>query len=98
MTIERHYCPMTFGNPDDRGAWQKCDEDCAWLVHGVNGRDLCAVMLIASGLSSEPEERTCRVVPDGCMGRCSACGEDVFADPNHRGGYCPVCGAKVVGE
>ena len=46
----------------------------------------------------EPQERTCRVVPDGCMGRCSACGEDVFADPNHRGGYCPVCGAKVVEE
>lgn len=42
-------------------------------------------------------ERTCRVVPDGCMGRCGACGADVFGDPDgNEGTYCPNCGAKVV--
>lgn len=45
----------------------------------------------------EPQERTCHVIPDGCIGRCSACGEDVFADPDGNDGtYCPNCGAKVV--
>lgn len=44
----------------------------------------------------EYRERTCHVIPDGNVGRCSACGDDVFADPNHKGGYCPSCGAEVI--
>lgn len=42
-------------------------------------------------------ERTCHVIPDGCIGRCSACGADVFGDPDgNEGTYCPNCGARVV--
>lgn len=44
----------------------------------------------------EYHERTCHVIPDGCIGRCSACGDDVFADPEYNGGFCPACGAKVI--
>lgn len=46
----------------------------------------------------EYRERTCHVIPDGSVGRCSACGDDVFADPNHKGGYCPSCGAEVIND
>lgn len=43
-------------------------------------------------------ERTCHVIPDGCIGWCSACGADVFGDPDgNEGTYCPNCGARVVG-
>lgn len=46
----------------------------------------------------EYRERTCHVIPDGCIGRCSACGADVFGDPyGNEGTYCPNCGARVVG-
>ena len=46
----------------------------------------------------EYRERTCHVIPDGCIGRCSACGADVFGDPDgNEGTYCPNCGARVVG-
>lgn len=42
-------------------------------------------------------ERTCHVIPDGCCGRCSACGADVFTDSEgNEGSYCPNCGAEVV--
>ena len=46
----------------------------------------------------EYRERTCHVIDRGAIGACSACGEDVFADPDgYEGSYCPSCGAKVVG-
>ena len=46
----------------------------------------------------ENRERTCPEIPAGCIGRCSACGADVFGDPDgNEGTYCPNCGARVVG-
>ena len=26
------YCPMSFNNSDERGAWQECTPDCAWAI------------------------------------------------------------------
>lgn len=39
-------CPMSFANPDERGAWSDCDQECAWLVT-KSRRHVCAIALLA---------------------------------------------------
>ena len=41
-------CPMSFANPDERGAWSDCDERCAWLIESKNGTYACAIAFLAS--------------------------------------------------
>lgn len=84
--------------------WVTSHDERGWAVACKNPE--CLMNQGARILRTEAEaaeawnrraERTCRVVPDGCMGRCGACGADVFGDPDgNEGTYCPNCGAKVV--
>lgn len=39
-------CPISFANPDERGAWPDCTPECAWRVV-QDGREFCAVAVIA---------------------------------------------------
>lgn len=103
---DKHYCPMTFGNSNERGAWLECSEECAWLVNERNGCNSCAITLIALGVSLKSKERTCRInmpVIDWETGeadyKCSSCG--FSADPQDWAEeyvYCPHCGARVIAD
>lgn len=42
-------CPMSFANPDERGAWSDCDERCAWLMEqDSKPNKVCAIAIIAA--------------------------------------------------
>lgn len=102
--IELKPCPFC-GGEAHLFAMETIGTGVAYFVRCVGNKSKCAGPIRTKYCDTEERavevwnrraERTCHVIPDGCMGRCSACGDDVFADPNHKGGYCPSCGAEVV--
>lgn len=44
---ETMYCPMTFGNPDDKRVWRKCNPNCAWAIKGLDNY-CCAISALVS--------------------------------------------------
>lgn len=93
MSSELKPCPFCgWPKPVRYGAEVECPQCMALVKSGISTYDAIEKWNRRDG------QGTCHVVPDGCVGRCSACGDDVFADPEHDGGYCPSCGAKVVND
>ena len=81
------------------GVW--CVDDLHAVEHGgwQHGHyiDNYATKAEAIAAWNVRAERTCRIVMDGPLGKCSACGDECFGDA-HAARYCPSCGAKVVSE
>lgn len=59
MEDKKMYCPMTFSNSNERGAWNRCDPKCAWAFEW-NGKLSCVIAIQSVGMqgaNTQPMER-----------------------------------------